>query len=168
MRARHPSRLAAALLAVLALAPAVQAGGLTVMGPSGGFRGREFSECTLAGTGEPRTITELRVRAGAFVDAIQLVYSDGSTSPWHGGRGGTLHTMVLAPDERIVVIGGKYGDFIDSLYVRTSKGRSQVFGGRGGKAVFHYAAPPGMWLHGVWGLAGRHVQALGACVFDPR
>lgn len=84
-----------------------------------------------------RRIAMIRVRAGNFVDRIELHFSDGSSSAY-GGCGGTWREpFTLEPAEGIVKIKARQGDFqLNSIQFVTSLGReSPAFGGSGGSRM---------------------------------
>jgi len=151
---------------ILLLLADVCAADLTVIGggPSGGKGGSVFVDSVIGG----QKIAEVRIRSGTRIDSIQVVYRDAripgsglSARPKHGGNGGSLAVFELSPDEHIVSIGGKYGDCIDSLWIRTSKGRFQRWGGNGGSVDFHYAAPDGWMISSFWGRSGTYLDSIG-------
>ena len=107
-------------------------------------------------------MTEIRVRAAKYIDAIQVVYGE-TSAPTHGGKGGQEHTFQLDDDERIVRIEGRGAKYIDQLQFFTNKGdffqhfdfpalfsdigyytgrNSPVYGGSGGKP-FSWFPPKG-------------------------
>lgn len=135
-------------------------------GPSGGTGGEYFNTGSLF----PFRIAELRISSGKYIDSIQIIYvreeGDRCTDSYlegnrYGGTGGTMKTFRLACDEFIVKLGGKYGRYVDSLYVMTNKGRQMEWGGTGGSAMFFYTLPDRNRLHGFWGRAGRYIDAVG-------
>ena len=133
----------------------------SLLGPSGGEGGIDFSDTQVAGF----KLVEVRIRSGNLIDAIQTVYKDASgkqfMSKMHGGGGGTQRVFKLSSGERITHISGKYGAFIDSLQIRTSNGRSERFGGNGGSVEYTYSAPPGKTIYGFFGRCGKYVDAIG-------
>ncbi len=139
----------------------------SLCGPSGGVGGAEFSDGQRGG----RTIVEVRVRSGALIDSIQVVYRDITglvgKGAMHGRSGGNLSVFKLGPGEYITVVGGKYGKFIDSLYIKTNKGRHQKWGGQGGNIQFIYTAPPGSRIDGFFGRAGKYLDSIGVIMRTP-
>jgi hypothetical protein len=138
----------------------------THCGASGGFGGSAFTD----GQVFDREIAEVRVHAGAFVDAIQLVYRDKTGTQYladkHGGSGGNQQTLTLSPGEYVVEINGKHGWYIDRLIVKTSKGQHIACGGKGGAHTFAYAAPPGTSINGFWGRCGKYLDAIGVLLLS--
>lgn len=107
-------------------------------------------------------ILKVRVRTGRFVDAIGLLYTDG-TETYHGGTGGDPASLTLDVEqgEFITEVSGRHGQFIDAIHVRTNL-RPKGFGGGGeGGAPFAFRAPPGQQIIGFWGRAGHLIDALG-------
>jgi len=138
-------------------------------GSCGGVGGAPFTDGQTGG----RSIAEVRIRSGAFIDAIQIVYVDDATgetitNPRHGGSGGKLDVFKLAPKEYITEVGGKHGWYIDSLWIKTNKGRtSKKYGGAGGAVTFTLQAPPGTRIHGFFGRAGNYLDAIGVIMRTP-
>jgi len=132
-------------------------------GPSGGYGGNYFKDPVSI---EYQNLIEIRVRSGAYIDSIQTVYNDRMgqgryVKSQNGGNGGQLSVFKLQPGEYITRISGKYGAFVDSLTVYTSKGRQKRWGGTGGNAHYNYVAPPGTKIHGFFGRSGKFVDAIG-------
>ena len=57
---------------------------------------------------------------GAYIDAIQLEYSNGISTQKHGGSGGTLSAFALSLGEFIPILSGTCGDYVDSLTIGTN------------------------------------------------
>lgn len=110
-------------------------------------------------------ITEVRVRAGDWIDSVQAVYtlSDGRTveGTRHGGTGGKVNSFRLDRDEYITGISGRGGERIDSLCIQTNKRTSQVFGGRGGSQEYRIDVPAGNQAVGFTGRSGKYLEAIG-------
>lgn len=129
-------------------------------GPSGGLGGDFFDD---GQTGNHRLI-EVVVYAGSFIDSIQTVYDylgQRVEKPKRGGNGGMKKVLKLAADEHITEIGGRHGWWIDSLWIKTSKGNVEKWGGNGGSRDFYYHVPTGTVIYGFFGYAGRFVDAVG-------
>lgn len=129
---------------------------------AGGGGGRPFADQEIpAGA----TLTEIRVRAGDTIDAVQAIsqLADGSyaQSTLHGGGGGRLYTFRFDPDEYLVALAGRYGDTVDSLVIITNKRQSQAFGGRGGDRDYRIEVPQGTQGVGFAGRSGDTVDAIG-------
>ena len=115
-------------------------------------------------------ITQVRVRAGERVDAVQAVYllSDGRTveGTLHGGTGGNVSSFQLDRDEYIIGLSGRCGDRIDSVRIQTNKRSSQDFGGRGGSQEYRIDVPAGNEAIGFTGRSGKYLDAIGL-IFAP-
>jgi hypothetical protein len=131
-------------------------------GYSGGTGGGEFTDDYI---GDTSKVVEIRVSHGRVIEGIQIAYemSDGTRHPlrMHGGAGGPLEVFTLHRDEYITGIGGRYGDFVDSLQIRTNKQRTTHFGGNGGTADYVYEAPEGTEIVGFCGRSGDVIDAIG-------
>ena len=128
----------------------------------GGGGGSPFSDIEISA--EAR-ILEVNVFSGDYVDAVQITYilPDGRTfsSARHGGGRGSPHVFRLDSDEYITGLSGRYGNYIDSLCIRTNKRSSPVFGGRGGKRDYGIELPSGNYAVGFVGRAGDYLDAIG-------
>ena len=104
---------------------------------AGGSGGTEFVDADVPAGGR---IVEVRIHAGEYVDSIQMIYSMPDGRPLeaarHGGEGGRGVSFRLDQGEYIVGISGRYGEYVDSVRIRTNKRTSEVFGGRGGEREF--------------------------------
>ena len=78
--------------------------------PIGGNRGSWFNDCSV-GRDE---ITQINVKAGWFIDNIQVRYGDEMAGS-HGKNKGTLNECILNADEKIVAVRGRYGSVIDQI-----------------------------------------------------
>ncbi len=136
-----------------------QAGQTTIAGGEGGTA---FSDRDIP---LGARISEVRVRSGNAIDAIQAVYvlQDGRLleGPVHGGLGGNSSVFRLDPDEYIVGISGRFGLYIDSISIQTNKRSSQVFGGPGGSRNFQISVPQGNQAIGFAGRSGKYLDAIG-------
>ena len=154
----HPMPLLVAIL-FFAISTLASAETLYVEGPSGGPGGHAFSDLYPGAR-----IVEVRVRAGAYIDGVGLVYQVGSKrveGPWHGGKGGNLSSFKLQENEWITAIGGRSGQYVDSFQIQTNLNRKQRWGGKGGSHRYYYKTPSGGRLAGLWGRSGRFVDAIG-------
>jgi hypothetical protein len=129
---------------------------------AGGSGGDEFTDTQIpAGS----RISEIRIRSGRYIDAIQAVYTltDGSVfeGPWHGGRGGSVNVFKLDSNEYIVGLSGRCGDYIDSLIIRTNRRSSPQFGGTGGRQDFRLDVASGNQAIGLIGRSGKYLDAIG-------
>ncbi len=130
-------------------------------GPSGGYGGVHYNS---GATGQTKVV-EVRVYSGAFIDSIQFIYKFDHggllQGKKFGGNGGKLKVLKLAADEYIDRAGGKYGKYVDSLFLVTNKGRMMKWGGNGGSADFFYSVPKGGSIWGFNGRAGKYIDAFG-------
>lgn len=139
------------------------------VGPSGGTGGGAFSalgEVFLPG-GNPHRISMINIWSGIYIDAIQLEFTDagGATAltPKYGGDGGGMTPFVLAPDEFITQVIGTYGDYIDSIEIKTNKRVLPHLGGMGSRR-YEYWTTNGqkpIQIQGIWGSSGKYLDALG-------
>jgi Jacalin-like lectin domain len=134
-------------------------------GPSGGLGGNSFYD---EYPPDGAFVLQINVWSGSYIDAIQLVYNNGSMTPKHGGSGGTLTTWgPWLPGERLIELSGRYGDYIDSLSITTvlypgAPPRTyKTLGGSGGSIPFKYSVPQNMEIAGLLGASGSYVDALG-------
>ena len=154
-----------------------------VAGPSGGIGGTPFTDDIPSNS----TVGQLQIRAAAMIDSVQFLHvglgGGVIASPAHGGLGGELHTIPLGDDRYVASIKGRYGEFVDSLTIKTAPitpvGLSEkeiialhlaakvpTFGGKGGSSRFVYHAPPGYEIAGFCGRSANLVDAIGV-VFRP-
>jgi hypothetical protein len=130
--------------------------------PAGGSGGADFADDAIAPSAKVR---EVHIRSGAYVDAIQIVHEvAGVTNPMpiHGGNGGALHVFSLDPDEYIIGIGGRWGKYVDSIYIQTNKQTSPLYGRNNTENTYYFQAPEGSEIVGFFGRAGALVDAIGA------
>jgi len=125
------------------------------VGPSGGMSGEPFQDDLIA---DNERVTAVKIRAGIFIDGIQLVVEGGTSTrelAAHGGNGGTERTVFLDDDEFVTEVSGRYGIFVDSIAIRTNKNTLHKFGGDGGQADYIYQAPEGFEIVGFHGQEGN-------------
>lgn len=136
-------------------------------GPSGGMGGSTFTD----GLKGDLEVAEVKVRSKDYIDAIQIIYGDKagdtSVSDQHGGTGGSPSNFRLEPEEYITEVGGKYGYYIDSLWIKTNQGRTKNWGGSGGEVSFKYIAPPETRIVGFFGQAGDFLDSIGVIMRTP-
>ncbi len=129
---------------------------------AGGRGGTPFSDVQVP---YGARVSEIHVYSGNAVDAVQMIYElpDGSsfTGPRHGGGGGQMNVFRLDSDEYVVGISGRYGQYIDSLQIRTNKRTSPVYGGRGGDRDYQINLERGNQAIGFIGRAGDYLDAIG-------
>jgi hypothetical protein len=108
-------------------------------------------------------IRELRVRAGWWVNAIQLVCGPANVAhARHGGDGGEETVFRLQSGEQLKAISGsfrgEYGSFVFSLQIHTDRRSSAVFGNGGsrkGEVPFHLVIPSWGRFAGIVGRSGN-------------
>ncbi|MBZ5643390.1 MAG: hypothetical protein LAO19_11565 [Acidobacteriia bacterium] len=129
---------------------------------AGGSGGTEFVDADVPAGGR---IVEVRIHAGEYVDSIQMIYTMPDGRPLeaarHGGDGGRGISFRLDQGEYIVGISGRYGQYVDSVRIRTNKRTSEVFGGRGGEREFRIDVPDDSQATGFIGRAGEYLDAIG-------
>jgi hypothetical protein len=117
------------------------------------------------------TLISITISSGALIDAILCSSVDekgNSGSPFGsiGGNGGNKKVLDLLPGEFIVRITGKYGQYLEYLYIQTSGSRSQYveFGNLNSNATgrFDYQAVDGYKIGGlVIDTDSKYITALG-------
>ncbi len=132
------------------------------LGPAGGKGGKSFTDYAIPAGAR---ISEIRIKAGEFIDSLQIVYIDanGKTVVMDqiGGDGGDAATFKLGADEFITGISGQHGWYIDSLTFHTNKRVSKSYGGHYGHEAFAFQAPDGECVNGFIGRAERYIDAIG-------
>jgi hypothetical protein len=131
---------------------------ISPIGSSGGILHRDPA------AGVDKVIAVL-ISAGYLIDFIQLlVRQNGAPQVLvkHGGDGGHFTPFVLADDEYLTGITGRYGMYIDSIVLHTNKRVSQRFGGRGGEREYSIQANAGEQIAGLQCRSDTYVDAIGA------
>ena len=128
-------------------------------GPSGGTGGGAFYDAPLAN----EVVSHVRVRHGAWIDAIQLTYRNIVTNTYRnggfrGGFGGGDSWAVLAPNEYVTTVWGYYGSYVNALNFRTNLGNTYYRGNASG--VYYQYDVPGR-LTGVKGRSGAYLDSVG-------
>ncbi|MEH6579968.1 MAG: jacalin-like lectin [Amphritea sp.] len=133
-------------------------------GPFGGAGGVLFERLIPHGS----RITEIQIRAGVYIEALQIFYEkkDGrlQDSSRIGGHGGQLYRFKLDKGEYIIGISGRYGQFVDSIRIHTNRRVSPRYGGIGGTHNYRAIARFNTELIGFFGRSGLHVDAIGIVV----
>ena len=113
-------------------------------------------------------ISEIRVYAGTYVEAIQIIFDDGEgvrhAPPRVGGETGELVVFTLDKDEYVTGISGANGWYVDHIVIHTNKRDSDPIGGQGGEETFAFHAPEGHCVCGFFGRAQDYVDAIGILV----
>ncbi|MHC4159578.1 MAG: jacalin-like lectin [Planctomycetota bacterium] len=136
----------------------------------GGNKGTEWSDdLSSKELGKNIHLSQLIIRSGEIIDAIQVVYKEGYTSKkqqQHGSKGGCKTTLSFDGDEYITKITGRYGGwygnqsdtFIQALIIHTNR-QPQGYPVRGmwdrnpvdRSTKFTIVAPPGYEIIGFYG-----------------
>ncbi|WP_082752548.1 jacalin-like lectin [Janthinobacterium sp. B9-8] len=121
-------------------------------------------------------LTQLYIRSGKIIDAIQAVYGT-QTMPQHGGNGGELTTITFTDDEYITEVSGQYGQYkfgnvtcITQLKIRTNKRLLPVMGNAefiSNLKPFNFTVPPQNEIIGFFGHSSEYINGLGIR-FRPR
>ena len=135
-------------------------------GPFGGAGGVHFERLIPQGS----RITEIQIRAGVYIDALQIFYQkkDGrlQDSSRIGGHGGQLYRFKLDRGEYIIGISGRYGLFVDSIRIHTNRRVSPRYGGIGGTHNYRFIARSNTEIIGFFGRSGLQVDAIGIITRD--
>ena len=126
-----------------------------------------------------KTIKKITCRSGLYLDAISIQFTDGSSTPWHGGDGGVEQSFELVdgqcafPLESTSLICGLLGEDItqalvystDSLITKikfiTSKGEAARHGPRRGLiACLQDVSPSTSEPRGIFPMYGNAVARL--------
>ncbi|MBW8727362.1 MAG: hypothetical protein JF625_19715 [Inquilinus limosus] len=145
-------------------------------GPSGGVGGGAFSalgEAFFPPGSTPIRISMISIWSGIYIDAIQLEFTDAggltSMTPKYGGDGGALFSQRLAPNEFITSVVGTYGDYVDSLQIKTNLNIFPHLGSKGARTLEYFGTSlqKGIQIQGFWGSSGKYIDALGIFVALP-
>jgi hypothetical protein len=140
-------------------------------GPSGYDDGGSFFNERVR---DDERVSALVVGSGSWIDSIQIIASNGAAErelTRHGGTGGSLQRLSLAPGERIIEISGQIGFgiavnfFIRRLVIRTSAGQV-LTAGLSGSNSFVYQIPSTITLCGLTGRSGTYLDYLGVICRD--
>lgn len=130
----------------------------------GGGGGSAFSDDLTEAT----RITSITIRHGNFVDSIQTTWLSTSgqqvTGVRHGGGGGNPSVINLKPNEAIVRVEGRSGQFVDQLTFHTNLGNKfGPYGGDGGSPF----TLSGLCAGGFVGRSGKFLDAFGVLSTAP-
>jgi len=168
LRVVHRFRLVTFALCLVALvmpsaAPAKD-DGRTKIAASGGEGGEAFTDETLP---KGAHVIGVKIRHGAFIDAIELLYKTADKKEkglgTHGGDGGEEETFLLKEGEYITGLAGKTGDYVESLTILTNMRKSKRFGGEGGDKSYELKSP-GAEVVGFYGRSGDYLDQIGIFV----
>ncbi|KAM4632068.1 zymogen granule membrane protein 16-like [Discoglossus pictus] len=107
-------------------------------------------------------ITALRVRENpSYILGLQFCYGN-IWGPYYGNADGTLHEVVLRPEENITQVSGKVNSYIAELIFMTSHGRLIRFGQPSGTSFNDYPEQPGNILRYVSGrYSPSYIHSIG-------
>jgi hypothetical protein len=129
---------------------------------AGGRGGSPFTDTQIPSGAR---VSEIRIFSGDVLDSVQMVYTlpDGRTyeGARHGGGGGQMNTFRLDSDEYITGISGRFGEYLDSIQIRTNKRTSPLFGGSGGDRDYRIDVERGNQAVGFLGRSGDYLDAIG-------
>lgn len=134
---------------------------ITPLKEVGGNGGSKFDAC--AGG----KVRGLHIRSGAWIDAVQVIYSNAqgqedSTNRF-GGQGGGLGAFMLEAGERIIRVGFTTGQYVNSISIETDKHRCISFGHENGEAAY-FDIPENSEFAGFYGKCGAYVDSIGVLI----
>jgi hypothetical protein len=141
---------------------------LVQLGPSGGHPSSD-TPFNYQPIPDGAQIIGFTIWPGNLINAIQLYYTGQSIpSASYTPQGGSNLspkpvTITFSEDEYIESISGRYGESVDSINFTTNV-KTYSFGGTGGDVVYNYEVPPGYDFVGIWGWAGKYIDAIGFVV----
>ena len=100
-------------------------------------------------------------RNGWYIDKIRLFLTNGQSSPEFGVHGGTGYDFALQSGETVTSAIFKSGWWLDSVTLKTSKGRSFKIGGDRGYDTKTINIPEGARIIGLYGTTDPHLKSLG-------
>ncbi|KAI0683166.1 hypothetical protein BC835DRAFT_1296841 [Cytidiella melzeri] len=107
-----------------------------------------------------KVIRQLRIRSGARIDGLALDFTDGTSTSWHGGQGGSYHTFGLSTNEDFTHIRvAADGNWILGLQFITSKGRESPWYGSRSGSIFSWELD-GRALAGFMGSTTQYMSGL--------
>ena len=116
-------------------------------------------------TDSVKKIIVVLIGVGLLIDFMQLIvrqYGTTQALAQHGGEGGHLTPFVLADDEYLAGITGRYGLYINYIILHTNTRTSQRFGGLGGEREYSIQANTGEQIVGLWSRSDIYIDAIGA------
>jgi hypothetical protein len=137
-------------------------------GPSGSI-GRCYCSTTHA-TDPTSKLVSINVSSASWIDRIELGYDTGGPGPVFvhcGGTGGHPNRpLLLGRGEFIVRVKGRYGNYIDYLYVQTDGPQGMKFRDFGNPkstapGQFDYIAPAGTAIADFYIRAETYIDAVG-------
>ena len=97
----------------------------------------------------PLYISQICVKAGEYIDALQVTWNNGSTSPWIGRSIGNSSCYTANPGQCFMSITLRSGLYIDALNFRTSDGHYTPYWGGTGGNVSNYTAAFGQCINSI-------------------
>jgi hypothetical protein len=154
---------------------------ILAIGPTGGGGGDYWDDgpapswISHRGDTNGSIIGGLRIRHGNWIDAIQWGWRTnipGTPIQWfgrHGGDGGNEDEILFHDDEWIIKMWGRFGNYIDHIYIVTNQNRQFDYGGDGGSTdwAFWTDGTPDSAIIGLFGRAHTYLDALGYYRFSP-
>jgi len=86
------------------------------------------SGTTFYNMGSPYPISKINIRSGAWLDSIQLQYSNGYTPAANGGTGGSASSFSIPSGQYIISVYVCAGGYVDKLVFTTSLGTIYSYG----------------------------------------
>jgi hypothetical protein len=138
----------------------------------GGGGGGAFDDIQSAGAAPLEAIKAIAVRTGTYVDQLAATYSlagGGTSTPSHGGNGGSPVDLQLVPGEKVIGVQGRSGSLVDQIGFLTAIDYGggdppflQTYGPYGGGG----GAPFTIWgeVVGFYGRSGSLLDAIGCYI----
>ncbi|EKM50863.1 uncharacterized protein PHACADRAFT_212790 [Phanerochaete carnosa HHB-10118-sp] len=135
---------------------------------AGSRHGTEFSHLVLSIMN--KRIAKVIIRSGDIIDAIQLVFTDGSSTLSRGGQGGSEDEFALEIGEDVVrILFSADAKNIQRLRFVTSLGRcSRWYGKNGAEKEYEWTRGGHSALAGFTGSTGKYVNGLAPLWSDRR
>lgn len=127
--------------------------------------GKAFDDLELCSKNGLPFPNRIIIRKGAIVDNLTFMYNGNTMG--HGGQGGSKNETLLAKDEYIVKVAGKFGRFgnetlIETLAITTNKGKVFSVGQPApGGGYFEYKAEEGYAICALFGRSDRYLNSVG-------
>jgi len=124
---------------------------------------RSFDHFNMIPTNTPYPVRQIKLWGRNFVNGIQVFYEMAGCTPAEYGNQDQPYesSLVLESGEYIVDVSGKLGEIIDSMEIRTNRGRVLRHGGNGGHTTFRFSIPSNSQIVGFYGGFGGHLHNIG-------